>query len=65
MEADHQAGELSIRRACGGINDELNRLNDQHHTGRKSAVKQTDRKDDHQPDNGGLVATESELMNPK
>ena len=65
MEADHQTGELSIRRACGGINDALNRLNYGHHTGRKSAGKQTDQKCDHQPDNGGLVATENELMNPQ
>ena len=65
MEADHQTGELSIRRACGGINDALNRLNDRHHTGRKSAGKQTDRKYDQQPDNGDLVATENELMKLK
>ena len=65
MEADHQTEELSIRRGCDGINDALNRLNDRHHTGRNSAGKQTDRKHDHQPDNGGLVATENELMNPK
>ena len=44
MEADHQTEELSIRRGCDGINDALNRLNDRHHTGRKSAGKQTDRK---------------------
>ena len=65
MEADHQTGELSNRRGCGGINDVLNRLNHRHHTGHNSTGEQNDRKHDHQADNGGLVALENELMNPK
>ena len=65
MESDHQTGELSIRRGCGGITDALNRLNDRHHSGRDAAGKQTDRKYDQQPVNGAVVATDNEPMNPK